>query len=303
MNKLFTILFLASLFFSCEKEETTKPPTISLKTGGNYTQNGAVVEIGKRLSFGIQATGYKENITNFTIKKILKNGAIITVLDSGLNAFTINVDKIFYQNVEDTATWLFTVMDRVRMKSETSIVVYKDPNSQFGGIFYFPSIKLGYQNNTSYGHFLDPASGKVYFSDSATINQSSVDILCYHYITGGSPSAVLSSAGEMDNSSTDAQTFYPEIVNWTQRQYTKWDISIDDSGTAPTAADFDNAQNDSLLIVAYNDIWGKKKFKFVEAGKIIPFMTAKGKKGLLKIINADNVDGNGMMEFVLKIQQ
>jgi hypothetical protein len=289
---------------ACKKDDKPQAPVISFKTGISYTQNGSVVAVGRKLYFGIEASGAKENITNFYIQKVLKNGTIITVLDSGLNASGLNVNKTFYQNVEDTVTWTFTVMDRARLSSHITLVVYKDPNSQFGGIYYYPSIKMGYQNNTIYGHYLDPSTGKVYFKDTAGLNQSKMDIIVYQYITSGSPSPVLSSPGEMDNASTDAQTYYPEIINWTARQYTKWDISVDNGTTAPlTATDFDNSQNDSLLIVSYHDVWGKKKFKFATTGKIIPFITAKGKKGLIKIINADNIDGTGMMEFAMKVQQ
>ena len=304
MKKIITILLVAILIYACKKEEKIQPPTISFKSGDSYTKNGAIVQVGRKLYFGIQASSTKENITNFTIKKVLNNGSVITVLDSGLNASSLDVNKLLYQNVEDTVTWTFTVMDRARLSAHITMVIYKDPNSLFGGIFYYSSIKMGYQDNTNFGHFLDPSTGKVYFSDTATLNQSGIDILCYHYITSGSPSPILSSPGEMDNSSIDAQTYYPDIVNWTARQYTKWDISIDNGSYTPlTTTDFDNAQNDSLLIVAYHDVWGKKKFKFATAGKIIPFLTAKGKKGLIKIITADNTDGTGMMEFALKIQQ
>lgn len=305
MKKIFLFLVLAVLVFACDKEEgASTPPTILLKTSSEFTQNNAIVEVGRRLYFGIVAQGLDANITNFTIKKILTNGSIITVLDSGLNASSLNINKLLYQNVEDTVVWQFTVMDKNRMKAQTTIKIFKDPNSQFGGILYFTSIKMGYQNNTEFGQFLDPTQGKVYFSDSATLNQNDIEVLTYHIFSDGVYCPVLSSPGEMDNYSVEAMTFYPTIVNWTSRPYTLWDISIDNGSNPPlTNQDFDNAQNDSLLIVAYHEVWGKKKFRFVESGKIIPFLTSKGKKGLIKIISADNVDGTGMMEFALKIQQ
>jgi hypothetical protein len=297
------LLLTAFIFSNCKKDKEKLPPTISFKSGANYTQNGAVVAVGHKLLFGIQAEGVSESITNFTVKKVLNNGSIITVMDTGLFNETLNLDKVFYQNVEDTATWKFAVMDRNHMTAEISMVVYRDPNSAFGGIYTYSSIKMGYQNNTTFGQFMNPATGIVYIGDSASVHNDKIDVLIYYIVSNGLPSPVLSSPGEMDNASTEAQTYYPYIANWSPRNYTLWDISFDNGNNAPlTSADFNAAQNDSLLIVSYHPVWGKKKFRWATAGKIIPFLTAGGKMGLVKVISADSVD-TGTMEIAVKIQQ
>jgi hypothetical protein len=293
-------LILLILVYSCKKDEEKLPPTISLKSGATYTQDGDTVQVGHKLSFGIHAEGISEVITNFTVKKYLDDGTVITIIDTALYSESLDLDKIFYQNVEDKAIWRFEVMDRNHMTAEVSLVLYKDPNSTYGGIYYYPSITLGFQKNEDFGHFLDPFTGLVYFEDSASVHQSDINILCY-YDTNSTPTTpVLSSAGEMDNFSTDAQTHYPGIVNWTVRNYTKWDISVDNDPISDTA--FYACQNDSLLIVSYHDVWGKKKFKYATAVKIIPFMTAAGKFGLIRVKSADEFN-NGKMEIELKIQQ
>jgi hypothetical protein len=127
-----------------------------------------------------------------------------------------------------------------------------------------------------------------------------IDILTYFIVSEGTPSPVLSSPGEMDNASTEAQAYYPYIAGWSPRNYTLWDISVDSSPISAEA--FDAAQNDSLLIVSYHDVWGKKKFKWATTGRIIPFLTGSGKKGLLKVVNADEFD-SGTIEVAVKIQQ
>jgi len=283
-----------------KKDEENLPPAINFKAGSMYTKNNDTVAVGHQLFFGIQARGTSDNITNFTIKKTLENGTVITVMDTGLNAISLDINKICYQNVEEKVTWTFSVMDRNRMTAQTSMVIYKDPNSVYGGIYYYPSIKLGYQNNTTYGHFLNLNTGILYLEDSASAHQNLISALCYYNVTDG---PVLSSPGEMDNFGTDVQVYYPLVVNWTTRIYTKWDISIDNGTSTPlTAATFDAAQNDSLLIISYNDLWGKKKFKFATTGKIIPFITNGGKKGLIKINNA-TAAVDGYMDVDVKIQQ
>lgn len=296
---LLLVLFIAFSFSNCQKDEQKLPPAISFKIGDQFTKNNAVIMVGHELRFGIQARGSSANITNFTIKKVLENGNVITVMDTGLNSISLDIDKIFYQNVEDKATWEFTVMDRNRMSAQISMVIYKDSNSKFGGIYFFSSIKLGYQNNTMFGHFLDATTGVVYSNDSASSHPDKIDILTY-YIEDGTPSPIFSSPGEIDNNSVEAGIYYPFIKNWNQRRYTKWDISVDD--TPISATTFDNAHNDSLMIVAYHEVWGKKKFKWAINGMVIPFLTKSGKKGLVKVINAETSD-NGTIEFAIKIQQ
>lgn len=301
-HRIILLSLVAVYFFNgCKKKDDEKlPPAINFKVGSAYTQNNDTVAVGHKLYFGIQARGTSDNITNFTIKKTLENGTVITVMDTGLNAMSLDIDKIFYQNVENKAIWTFTVMDRNRLTAQTSLIVIKDPNSAYGGIYYYPSIKIGYQNNTVYEHFLNPSTGMVYFEDSASVHQNLISVLSYYNATDG---PVLSSPGEMDNYGTDVQVAYPLIINWTTRNYTKWDISIDNGTYTPlTALVFDEAQNDSLLIISYHDIWGKKKFKTATTGKIIPFITNSGKKGLIKVISADVAD-TGSMEIAVKIQQ
>jgi hypothetical protein len=80
----------------------------------------------------------------------------------------------------------------------------------------------------------------------------------------------------------------------------RFGISVD--GDPVPAEAYDQCHNDSLLIVAYDDVWGKRKFKWADPGDIIPFLTAKGKKGLLKVLSADHA-ATGTITFSLKIQQ
>ena len=282
---------------SCKKDENPSPPSISLLSGAEYTANGAVVLVGGKLTFGITATGADANITNFVVKKIMPDGSSKVVLDSGLNASSFTVRETFYQNVESEARWTFQVMDKNRQFATTALTIYKDPASAWGGIIEHSTIVMGYQDNTAFGQFLIPATGKVCFSDSASLNQSLVDIVTYYYDDGGTPSPTFSSPGELGGGITE---YYPGLNQWATKNYTKWDISVD-SDPVPVSA-FDACHNDSLLTVSYDDVWGKRKFKWANPGVVIPFMTSSGKKGLVRVISADN-DPSGKISFALKIQQ
>ena len=286
------IIFIAS----CKKDSNPVPPTVQLLSGAEYTADGAIIAVGGKLRFGITASGKDANITNFVVKKIMPDGSVKVVLDSGLNSTGFTVNETFYQNIEEEARWTFQVMDKNRQFATTAITIFKDSASAWGGILEFPSIVLGFQNNLSYGQFLIPSTGKTYFADSAAINQDLIDIVCYYYVDE-TPSPTFSSPGETGGGITE---YYPSIGQWTTKRYTKYDISVD-TDPIPTAA-FDACHNDSLLIVSYDDVWGKRKFKWANPGVVIPFLTSSGKKGLIKVIDAVN-DPSGTITFSMKIQQ
>ena len=302
-----TLLFLATIIvlflnfiLGCDKKEDTQPPAISFKIDDSFTDNNAVVQVGHSLKFGIFARSGSADLTNFTVKKHLPDGTILPVMDTGIFTKTLDLEKVFYQNVEDTVIWKFSVMDRNRVFAEVELTIYRDPNSSFGGIYYHQNIIMAYQENEEFGHFLNATTGKVYTNDSATMFQEDVDVLVYYIYDEDLPSPVLSSPGEMDNFGAEANLYYPQINSWETRNYTTWDISVDNDSVPIDK--FEQAHNDSLLIVTYNEVWGKKKFKWATTGRVIPFMTNKGKKGLIKIVNAELVE-NGTITFDIKIQQ
>ena len=297
------VLILAGIFFSdCQSDDEKLPPSIRLIYDSGFTQDGDTLEIGKPITFKVAATGIDANLTNFKIEKIV-NGSPKTVLDSGLNSMGFTAVFRFYQNVEDRVEWKLSVMDRNRLMASVAMIVIKDPNSQFGGILEYSNIRLGYQDNTAFGHFFLPLTGKVYFEDSATINQAKVDILAYYNLSADNgvlkPSPTFSSPGE-ENSCTGLlyTDYYPFLCNWSVRNYTKYDIR-DNNGI--TQELYDNAHNDSLLIVSYDDVWGKKKYKWASNNTFIPFQNSAGKKGIIKVINAEHSE-TGSISFSLKIQ-
>jgi hypothetical protein len=301
--KTIMLCFIALLLFSnCKHDEESRPPTINLVFESWCNNNGDTLEIGKPIKFKVQAEGLDAPITNFTVKK-LYNGSSKTVLDSGLNSNGFFTGLTFYQGVESQVEWQFAVMDRNRKEASVSLTIIKDPNSQFGGIYAFSNIRMGYQLNTTYGHYFLPLLNKVYFADSAGLNQDKVDFLTYFNYKDDNgvlkPSPTFSSPGEEPSATGELyELYYPYLVNWTTRNYTKYDIR---AVNGVTGESFDNAHNDSLLIVSYDDVWGKKKFKWAVDGTFIPFQTAAGKKGIIRVHQAD-LDTTGSILFSLKIQ-
>lgn len=300
MKKIQLKLIIMILLFavvSCKKDENPSPPVITLNTGQGYTADKSVIPVGSRLYFGISASGKDANITNLVIKKIMPDGTSKVMLDSGLNSTGFTVNETFFQSVEAEARWTFQVMDRNRQFATTAMTIYKDPNSAWGGIYEINSITMGYQNNTEFGPFCNASTGRVFKKDTAAMYPDSIDIATYFYVDDELPSPTFSSPGEQGGGITE---YYPDIANWTTKRYTKWDVSVDTDPVPPAA--FDACHNDSLLILSYDDVWGKRKFKWASPGDVIPFITAAGKKGLIKVLSADH-DPAGTITFNMKIQQ
>lgn len=298
MKKLSLFLFISvTILIGCKKESDPLVPVISLHTGAEYTPDGAVVKTGGMLRFGITARPGEANLTNLVIKKQMPDGSVKVMLDSGMNSTGFTVNETFYQNVEDTAKWIFQIMDKNRLIVSSSLVIYKDPNSQWGGIIEYPLLVMGYQLCTTTGQFLCCATGKVFTGEEASLAQDSIDVATCYFEDDNLPSPTFSSPGETGGGILE---YYPFISSWTIKNYTKWDISVDGD---PVPADaYDLCHNDSLLIVSYDDVWGKRKFKWADPGDIIPFQTAKGKMGLLKVLSADH-EATGTISFSMKIQQ
>ncbi len=295
-------LFLAWFFVSCKHEEEVNPPSINLIVESWCNNDGDTVAIGKPIRFKVQAEGQDENITNFTVKK-LYDGNVKTVVDSGLNSPGFVTNLTFYQNVEDKVEWEFAVMDRNRGEAKVTLTIFKDPNSTYGGIYEFSNIRMGYQLNNTNGHFFLPLLNKVYFEDSAALYQDKVDFLTYFNWKDNNgvlePSPTFSSPGEEATASGELYSiYYPFLGNWSTRNFTKYDISIHSGLTAEA---FNNAHNDSLLIVSYDNVWGKKKYKWATSGTLIPFQTAAGKTGIILVHQAD-LDTTGSVLFSMKIQ-
>lgn len=297
MKPLILLAALLILFTGCKKDEDPQPPSLSLKSGSEYTPDGAIVAVGGPITLGLTASASGDNITNLVIKKVMPDGSVKVMLDSGMNSSGFSLNKTFYQSVEDEARWTVQIMDKNRLFATAALTIFRDPNSSWGGIYDYPYIIMGFQSNTTIGQFLDPTSGKVWGSDSASLNQSAIDILTYFFDDDGTLSPTFSSPGEEGGG---IYAYYPQLRDWTTLRSTKWDISVD--ANPITIATFDACHNDSILIVSYNDVWGKRKFKYADAGKVIPFQTASGKKGLIKVLTT-HYGADGTIEFSLKIQQ
>jgi hypothetical protein len=217
---------------------------------------------------------------------------VVTMLDYGFYKDELDTVLTFYKSSFENETWSFRIMNADRKTAFITLNVKKDSVTHYRNILVLTSVTMGYQDNSAYGHFLKMDDGTVYSIQDATGNQSKVDLLVYYFADGTGPSPTFSSPGDQD-----APSYYPEINSWQTKNYTKYDYV-----TKITETQFDAADNDSLLIKAYNEYWGRRKYKYALAGTVFPFKTISGKIGLIKVLQADS-QSDGKITFAIKVQK
>jgi len=282
----------------CTKDDTTDQlPFILLKSGDEYTQAGERVPVGGQLRFGISAVGGGVAITDLRVKRI-QDGAIITELDRGMYVATGGLDTllIYTKSSAVEETWNFFIMNKNRDTSSVTITILLGDGSAYGPIYYYPSIKLGYPSNSEFEHFVDLKSGIVYSPENVAGHEPDIDLAAFFYYTSGKASPTLTCPAY-----PSAQTWYPVFESWSVKNSTLYDYKTVDNDLV-TPEQFDKAENDSLLVAGYTPQNVSGLCKFCYTGKIVPFKTASGKYGMIKVIRADEQDG-GSMEIAVKIQQ
>jgi len=282
--------FLTIAFSGCKKDDETSIPILSIQSATGYTCDGSYLN-NHSAKLGIIADGGGTNITNLVIK-ITKNGTTTTLVDEGHNDATLDITKELQLSQGDSLYWNITVMNKDR-QSATVTFFTRDTTLSYGEIWSFSGIRMGMQNS-SLGTFFDPFTGTLYTASTIAGHESSVHILGYYYITSGLPSFTFSSAGD-----SDAPTYYTTVAGWGTKNYTDWDYV-----TSVTTASFDAATNDSLLVASFHSGAGlsSRKYKFADAGKVVPFKTANNKAGLIKV-NAIYGAESGYIDFDIKIQK
>jgi hypothetical protein len=273
-------IFLLMLVNACNKDTEKKAPVLELISGNGYITDSVIVPIGFPYQVGITATEGDAAITNLVVTLTTENG-IETALDSGMYSSDFAYTRSISYGASKFEKWTFTLRDKNGKSANTSITVFKDLKSFFGLINTFSSVKLSAQADAAGNSFFSVANGNLYTQQTAEANQSDINIITYFgNLLAPSTEFTLSSPGE-----SDVTAFYPMIANWSipknETRYKPDSLSISQGA-------FDAAYNDSLIITNYTSATiGKRKFKIVRAGYVIPFQvtigTSSGKRGLIRV--------------------
>jgi hypothetical protein len=290
-KKQINIVLIAFLLFtiSCKKDPSTVGPKLSFVNAPGYVSSDTTLQLGAQINVMLSAEMGSSKLTYLRVT--LNNGTTIqTALDTGFNINTLQCLKKIIKTTAENEVWTFLVMDRNRNESSITLNIKKKPTVSWGDITIYNSVILGAQGSALYGSFLSLSDGKIYFQDSAYIMRNNVDMIYYY----GIYNSTLSSPGE-----TQAPNYFtvvPPIGQWVPKNVTMYDT------TALTVTDFDNSNNDSLILNTYNDLISKKKAKYLASGSIYAFKTQSGKMGLVKVNNVD-AGATGHVNLSIKIQK
>jgi hypothetical protein len=294
LSVFFGLLIISA---SCKKEESSDKITLFIKTGVNYTADGAKVPIGGKINIGIIASGVDVALTYLRVEKITLYDTL-TAVDVGMYKGKEGCDTTLFFSKDTNAyeIWKITVMNADRIRISKSIKILRGSGSGYGEISYFPSVVLGLQGNSSMNHYLDIDKGLVYNAGNVGGHEGEVDMLCYYYVTSGLPSPTFICPGY-----PTVIGYYPELNSWPVRNNTVYDYKSSDNDLVSPDL-FDAALNDSLLVNSYNDDKVSGNCKYCYTGKIVPFKTQAGKVGLIKVIRADETE-TGSLELAIKVQK
>ena len=291
-------LVLVVIFSGCKKEENKNSlPTLQLKQGIEYAANNGWYSYGSAMKIGIKASGDGFPITYIRITRDI--GLTKTVeLDKGVYIKSGELDTAFtfFRSNVTLEQWTIFILNENRDSAKITFIFNKAPGNSWSAINHFTGIKIGYPDNQQYPKYLSLTSGIAWSDNDVAGNESKVDLAAIYYVTSGTNSPTLTCPGY-----TGAIAYFPSFGSWTIKNQTTYDYKTSDNNLV-SSTDFDSAQNDSLLISAYNPQYISGWCKFCTTGKIVPFKTASGKHGMVKVISADQTT-SGFMELEIKVQK
>ena len=295
---LFLLAVNTLIFSSCKKDDDTPEEkffTFNLNTGTGYIYQDATMNTGEQFKVGFlanSATGH--TLSQLKVTRIYE-GKFDEVFDSTLSSATLDYDYHGISNIEPgTFTWYFTVFQ----SSGDSLTHQFNITTQtvVGPIYTYDQVILGAQINPL-GHAFASSDGSVYLLPNAKANSAKVDFLYYfsvdHFATVASPdddgaAHIYTDGGTYENPGPNA------LLNWPVRNATRMKKITD-------TINWDAIVDDSRLIELTQGAIAPQEFE-LETGNYVAFITASGKKGLIRI-NGIFQEEDGTIDLSVKVQQ
>lgn len=293
---LLAIFLLGGLFLtSCSKSSDNTPnptdesPSMNFVGQTGYVSGDVTLPVDQPFLVGINAfqnPTTKEKLVRFTVTRVVNNSPE-TVKDTVINAstITINISGVS-ASTAGTEKWYFRVTDAKNKFRELNFTI--TTTAPAGPINTYSQKILGGQDNTIGSSFAS-IDGSIYSLAEAKTNSAKVD---WMYYNGAQNHATL--AAPIDP--TAAEVFNDLNGNgpasWTVRNATKFKT---------VTVDFASVTDDSQIVTAATGATDTKVIN-LSVGKVIAFIAANGKMGL---IHVDDITGfaSGTMTISVKVQQ
>lgn len=296
---LFAALFLAAftIFSSCKKDENTPDQqfTFNLKAGPGYVSGDVTLTTGEQFKVGINAfasTG--STLIRFLVTRVYNDKPDV-VFDTTLNLTVLNYDFFgIALGGPGTEKWIFTITQSDESTLEKSFNITTE--SAVGPIFTYDQCIIGAQQNSTGSSFAS-SNGTIYNLAEAKNNAAMIDWLYYFGVTTFATLAapdnddaahIFTDGGSYTNPGPNA------LLNWAVRNATRF-------RTIKDPLDWDAIQDDTELIVLSQGAIEPNAPDLL-SGYYVAFVTANGKKGLIRI-NSINLEEDGTIDISVKVQQ
>lgn len=284
---LFVAIVLAGVAFmsSCTTDST--PPTLTLKTGANYTSADVTIEQNGDITVGINASSETSTLSSFTIKAAVNGGANITVEDSALSAATFNADYTLTVPDLGTTVITFQVTDADGQTATTSFTV-----TTTEGFYTYTAVLMGGQLNPNLGSFYETATNTVMKLAAANAANNKVDFVYYYgEIYKGTVAAPA-------DATVPAATNFANIANWHPRNATQLKAGV-------TVTDWSAVAGSDITTLATG--FTDTKADHLAINDVVAFETAStstnpSKKGLFKVVDMKGTEAGTDREITIEVK-
>ena len=297
--KKFCYFFLTALasglamLNSCSDDENLTPvdetPIINFVGGAGYIFTDATLKVNETFKVGINAfsnvnTG--SNLVKFTITRIFNN--VPFSRDTTINTDQLNIIVNATANSQvGQEKWYFKVTDKNNKTKEISFTITTE--SAAGPINSFDMKVLGSYANATGSSFAS-IDGTVYTMAQATANSAKIDWLYFYGSASGPNQATI--ASPLDS---DAQSVYPGISSWAVKNNTLFKKVTD-------VIDWNSITDDQIIVEQTASGVTQTKVNKLAVDNIMAFITASGKKGMIKV-NQITGTTDGTITISVKVQQ
>ncbi len=293
---LFIILIIGGVSFlsSCSKGEDDNinlKPNINFVGGEDFISSDVTLNVGQQFKAGINASensNSNKKLENFKITRTFKN-VPQTVLDSSINEsnFSINIIATSNPQVGDER-WVFSVTDKDGQENDVSFTITTQPSS--GPINTYKEKILGSYNSTTGSSFAS-IDGTVYTLADAKTNAQKIDFLYYY---GANDKATIAAPND-----DHAKNVYNDETNGLQT----WSVLNPTKFKKVTnTINWDAITNDEVIVNETASGVTNTRKDLLSADDILAFITASGKKGLIKVESIETGD-DGTITISVKVQQ
>ncbi len=273
---------------SCTPEEDplAQKPTVTLTSPGTGSTASVVSTPGGNVTVTFTAKKADKNMDKISAAVKLEGASTSTAIDLTSSSTTTDTTLTGAGKDQITLSFVYSIENAAAPGKRTITVSAVDNDGNTGtatvvitiaGAINSYNNTIGNQNSAN-GSFYGSSNGTVFSQSQAFANQGSVDFI--YYLEAANNRFAAPNDADVQDNFTNATT---GLQNWNTKNATKF------KSTNLTAADFDAIADDSAIVTAA-DAAGNTNSGTATASSVYAFVTAAGKKGLIKVssINGDD---------------